>query len=136
MKIAVAYAEAQRQMVLDVEVQEGVTAREAVERSGILSRFPQIDVSRCKIGIFGKIIEPDHVVALGDRLEIYRPALGKPPRKERPAKGGDAAGDDATESREADAEGSVSKVDKVAAAKQRTAAAKARMADKNSGGES
>ncbi|MBF0148081.1 MAG: RnfH family protein [Magnetococcales bacterium] len=148
MKVAVAYAEAQKQWMLDVEVQEGVTAAEVVERSGILKKVPQINLGSNKIGIFGKIVEPDHVVAVGDRLEIYRPAMGKPPKKERAAK--DAEVDEESQAtgkppkkervaKEAEVdekpqatEGAASKADKVAAAKQRAALAKARLAEKQS----
>ncbi|MBF0630437.1 MAG: RnfH family protein [Magnetococcales bacterium] len=126
MKVAVAYAEAQKQWMLDVEVQEGATAAEVVERSGILKKVPQINLGSNKIGIFGKIVEPDHVVAVGDRLEIYRPAMGKPPKKERAAK--DAEVDEEPQ----DTEVAASKADKVAAAKQRAALAKARLAEKQS----
>ncbi|MBF0349308.1 MAG: RnfH family protein [Magnetococcales bacterium] len=126
MKVAVAYAEAQKQWMLDVEVQEGATAAEVVERSGILKKVPQINLGSNKIGIFGKIVEPDHVVAVGDRLEIYRPAMGKPPKKERAAKETEADEEPQT------ADVAASKADKVAAAKQRAALAKAKLAEKQS----
>ncbi|MBF0215253.1 MAG: RnfH family protein, partial [Magnetococcales bacterium] len=40
-----------------------------------------------KIGIFSKLVPLDQKLNDGDRVEIYRPAMGKPPKKERPAKG-------------------------------------------------
>lgn len=86
MKVAVAYAEAKKQVVLEVEVDEGISAVAAIERSGILAKIPPIDLAEAKIGIFGKIIKPEHIILSGDRLEIYRPALGKPPKKDRSVK--------------------------------------------------
>ncbi|MBF0132152.1 MAG: RnfH family protein [Magnetococcales bacterium] len=86
MKVSVAYAEPTKQMVLDVDVDEGASAVVAIERSGILAKIPQIDLAENKIGIFGKLIKPEQVLSPGDRLEIYRPALGKPPKKDRAAK--------------------------------------------------
>ncbi|MBF0418663.1 MAG: RnfH family protein [Magnetococcales bacterium] len=87
MKVAVAYAEAQKQSVLEFEAKDGITAAEAVQHSGILRKFPHIQLENCKLGIFSKIVEPTHTLVAGDRVEIYRPALGKPPKKERAAKG-------------------------------------------------
>lgn len=81
MKVAVTYAEAKNQLVMEFEANEGITAIEAVERSGILKKFPSVDINNSKIGIFGKVVEPSRVVSPGDRIEIYRPALGKPPKK-------------------------------------------------------
>ncbi|HIJ83437.1 MAG: protein of unknown function UPF0125 [Magnetococcales bacterium] len=117
MKVAVAYAEAKKQMVFECEVNDGATAVEAIERSGILAKFPHIDLKGSKIGVYGKIIEPDQVVHPGDRLEIYRPALGKPPKKDRAGKEGDGADADDSDAEE-------SKAEKKTAAKQRVAAKK------------
>lgn len=86
MKIAVSYAEATRQALLEFDAPEGITAREAIERSGILNKFPHIDLGTQKIGVHGKLVEPTQVLQPGNRVEIYRPALGKPPKKERAAK--------------------------------------------------
>ncbi|MBF0176994.1 MAG: RnfH family protein [Magnetococcales bacterium] len=115
MKIAVVYAEAAKQTVIEFEANDGITAAEAVERSGIMKKFPQITLESNKLGIFSKIVEPGQVLVAGDRVEIYRPALGKPPKKERAAKESDA---------DADGEASATKSAKLAAAKKRVAAAK------------
>lgn len=95
MKVAVAYAEDQRQVVFNLDVADGATAEAAIRQSGVLGRFPKLDLGVNKIGIFSKIIPLDHTLAEGDRVEIYRPALGKPPKKERAAKG--AATDEGTD---------------------------------------
>ncbi|MBF0182538.1 MAG: RnfH family protein [Magnetococcales bacterium] len=87
MKVAVAYAEAKRQVVLNLDVDAGTTAGDAIRKSGILSRVTGIDLNVNKLGIFSKLVTPEQVLNEGDRVEIYRPALGKPPKKERPAKG-------------------------------------------------
>ncbi|MBF0311619.1 MAG: RnfH family protein [Magnetococcales bacterium] len=81
MRVAVAYAEAKRQLLLEFDVSEGATAADAVKRSGILEKFPQIDLGVNKLGIFGKLVPVDQVLNAGDRVEIYRPAVGKPPKK-------------------------------------------------------
>lgn len=85
MQVSVVYAEPAHQLWLTLEVPEGTTAREAIERSGILAQFPQIDLSAQKIGVFGKIVSPDTPLRPGDRVEIYRPIICDPqtvPRRE------------------------------------------------------
>lgn len=87
--VEVAYVGEQDQALLAVEADAGITAREAVERSGILRRFPEIDLGKNKIGIFGKLAKPDQVLESGDRIEIYRPLIADPKetRKKRAAEG-------------------------------------------------
>ena len=81
MKVAVAYAEANQQMVIDMEVDAGFTVEQAINKSGILKRFSSLDLTRNKAGIFGKVVPLVQVLSEGDRVEIYRPAIGKPPKK-------------------------------------------------------
>lgn len=72
MQVGVTYSEPGQQLWLNIEVPEGATAREAVERSGILAQFPHIDLDAQKIGIFGRLVKPDAALRAGDRVEIYR----------------------------------------------------------------
>lgn len=76
--IEVAYAQPDQQVVIALTVAAGTGVREAIERSGILSRFPDIDLEKNKIGIFGKLTKEDTVLHDQDRLEIYRPLLADP----------------------------------------------------------
>ncbi len=76
--IEVAYALPERQTLLRLEVPEGTTAREAILRSGILERHPEIDFAHAKIGIFAKPVQGDRVLHAGDRVEIYRPLIADP----------------------------------------------------------
>ncbi|CAG0963169.1 partial hypothetical protein, partial [Anaerolineae bacterium] len=46
--------------------------------SGILKRFPEIDLGQQKVGIFGKLVKLDLPVKEGDRIEIYRPIIADP----------------------------------------------------------
>ncbi|MBF0272285.1 MAG: RnfH family protein [Magnetococcales bacterium] len=86
MKVSVTYAEPKRQVVLNVDASEGITAEGAIRQSGILGRYPRIDLGVNKIGIYSKLVPLDHVLSNGDRVEIYRPAEGKPPKKDRAAR--------------------------------------------------
>ncbi|WP_101340883.1 RnfH family protein [Cereibacter azotoformans] len=73
MIVGVAYAKPTVQVWKHVDVPEGATARDAIERSGLLAQFPEIDLAVNKVGIFGAICPPDRTVKEGDRVEIYRP---------------------------------------------------------------
>jgi putative ubiquitin-RnfH superfamily antitoxin RatB of RatAB toxin-antitoxin module len=72
MQIGVTYTEPARQFWLNLDVPEGATVREAIERSGVLRQFPQIDLEAQKVGVFGKVVKLDATLRAGDRIEIYR----------------------------------------------------------------
>lgn len=78
LRIEVVYALREVQVLLELEMAEGATVRQAVERSGILKRFPEIDLARTGLGIFGKVVLPDTLLRDGDRVEIYRPLIVEP----------------------------------------------------------
>lgn len=82
-RVEVAYALRGEQALLQLKLDEGTTARQAVERSGILRRFPEIDLARATLGIFGKVVSPDTRVRDGDRVEIYRPLVADPKEARR-----------------------------------------------------
>jgi putative ubiquitin-RnfH superfamily antitoxin RatB of RatAB toxin-antitoxin module len=83
MQIGVAYAEPDQQVWLKLEVPQGSTLLDALNRSGILSRFPQVDLKRQKVGIFGKFAKLDTPLRNGDRVEIYRPITVDPTKVKR-----------------------------------------------------
>ncbi len=83
MQVDVAYAEATQQLWLKINVEEGCTAEEAIQQSGILKKCPEIDLENQKIGIFGKACKPDTELKEGDRVEIYRPITADPETVER-----------------------------------------------------
>lgn len=80
--VQVAYARPERQLVLDVQVPAGTTAREAVRLSAIASHFPDIDPEEAPLGIYGRAVEGSEPLRPGDRVEIYRP-LEIDPREAR-----------------------------------------------------
>jgi putative ubiquitin-RnfH superfamily antitoxin RatB of RatAB toxin-antitoxin module len=77
-KIEVVYALPAEQLLLESEVPKGTTIAEAVKLSGILDKFPDIDLEKSKFGIFGKLSKPDTVLREKDRIEIYRPLIADP----------------------------------------------------------
>lgn len=93
-EIEVAYAAVDRQDLRALSVPEGTTVREAVLKSGIGEQFPNLDLSECPLGIFGKVVADPQVrlIQAGDRIEIYRPLLADPKevRRLRAAKAAEA----------------------------------------------
>jgi uncharacterized protein len=88
-EVEVAYAREQAQALIPVAGGLGLTAREAIELSGVIRQFPEIDLAVNKVGIYGKPILLDQVLEPGDRVEIYRPLIADPKeqRKKRAAEG-------------------------------------------------
>ena len=88
-EVEVAYAREQAQALIPVTGDPGLTAREAIERSGVTRQFPEIDLAVNKVGIYGKLISLDQFLESGDRVEIYRPLIADPKeqRKKRAAEG-------------------------------------------------
>lgn len=74
----VVYARPKVQALVTVELGEGATARDAIQRSGLLERFPEIDLARNKVGVFGTLCALDRRLYPGDRVEIYRPLRTDP----------------------------------------------------------
>ena len=89
MNVGVAYADKFKKVWLKLEVPDGSTVREAIEHSGLLEQFPEIDLNENKVGIFGKLARLDTQLNKGDRVEIYRPLIADPKeqRKKRAAEG-------------------------------------------------
>ena len=83
MHVGVAYADKFKQTWLKLDVPDGSSAQDAILRSGLLGQFPEIDLARNQIGIFGRIVPLDTKLADGNRVEIYRPIIADPETVER-----------------------------------------------------
>ena len=80
--VEVVYALAERQAFVAVAVPVGATAGDAIKQSAIATQFPEQDLSACKLGIWGRLVDRDQLLEDGDRIEIYRP-LNIDPREAR-----------------------------------------------------
>lgn len=76
--VEVLYALPHEQTLLQINVPQGTVAADAIKRSGILEKYPEIDLATAKYGIFGKACKADVVLREKDRVEIYRPLLADP----------------------------------------------------------
>lgn len=77
-QVSVAYVGANAQFLRSLAVSAGSPVREAIERSGVLAQFPEIDLDVNKIGVFGRQVKLDRILEEGDRVEIYRPLIADP----------------------------------------------------------
>ncbi len=87
MLVEVAYARPDEQVILEIRVADDATVEDAIRVSGILERFPEIDLRLNKVGIFGKLTPLGTRLRNKDRVEIYRPLRADPKqsRKQRAA---------------------------------------------------
>ena len=89
MIVEVAYALPTQQVILPVKVPVGTNAEAAIQASGVLAKFPEIDLAVNKIGVFGKLSKLDAELRHLYRVEIYRPLIADPKevRRQRAAEG-------------------------------------------------
>lgn len=83
--IEVAYATPERQEIKALTVPAGTSIQAAIQQSGILASFPEIDLTKQSVGVFSKKRELTDIVHEGERIEIYRP-LTIDPKEARRAK--------------------------------------------------
>jgi len=89
LRVDVVYAKPDIQIVIELKMPPGTTVTQAIRRSGLLERFPEIDLEKHGVGVFGELAGLNDSLRDGDRVEIYRPLLADPKvtRRARAAKG-------------------------------------------------
>ena len=87
--VEVAYALPDQQTIVALTVAADATLQEVIQASGLLDQYPDIDLKKNKVGVFGKLGKLTDTLHAGDRVEIYRPLLADPKevRKQRAAAG-------------------------------------------------
>jgi putative ubiquitin-RnfH superfamily antitoxin RatB of RatAB toxin-antitoxin module len=87
--VEVIYALPEKQELIKLKLPAGSLLEQALEASGLLRKYPDIDLRQNKFGIFAKLSKLDTVLRDKDRVEIYRPLLADPRevRKRRAAEG-------------------------------------------------
>jgi uncharacterized protein len=100
-QIEVVYALPERQEVVPLKLDAGTSLQQAIEASGLMQKYPEIDLTKGKFGIYSKLARIDTVLRERDRVEIYRPLIADPKevRKQRASEGkvmkkGGGAGDE------------------------------------------
>ena len=77
-RVEVAFATRDDQVLIEVSVQEGTTVEQAIGASGLYRRFPDRDLRSCAVGVWGTLVDRERQVRDGDRIELYRPLLMDP----------------------------------------------------------
>lgn len=77
-EVEVVYALPETQTLHKLKVPAGTTAIQAIERSGIMGQYPEIDLEKNKIGVFGKLVKGDAGLRQNDRVEVYRALIADP----------------------------------------------------------
>lgn len=78
MDIEIAYACGEAQTIIPIKIKVSATLREAIDSSGVLQAFSEINLNVNKVGVFGKLGELDDILRAGDRVEIYRALIADP----------------------------------------------------------
>ena len=80
--VTVVYASPAKQALREVEIDGSSVNRasvnHAIKASGLLEEFPEIDLSKNRVGIFGRLASLDTALQDGDQVEIYRPLAAGP----------------------------------------------------------
>jgi putative ubiquitin-RnfH superfamily antitoxin RatB of RatAB toxin-antitoxin module len=89
LSIEIAYALPQRQELVHLRLPAGSTVQQAIEASGLLQKYSEIDLKKNKVGVFGKLTKLDAPLRDRDRVEVYRPLIADPKevRKKRADEG-------------------------------------------------
>lgn len=71
--VSVAYSPAPRQVhEVSLSLRSGSTAGQALQASGFMQRFHELNQQPLEVGVWGQRAELQQVLREGDRIEIYR----------------------------------------------------------------
>ncbi|MCL2658085.1 MAG: RnfH family protein [Betaproteobacteria bacterium] len=101
LNIEVVYALPHKADLIRLKLPHGCSLQQALEVSGLMQKYPEIDSKNGRFGIYGKLCNPATLLRDQDRVEIYRPLQADPKEVRRrraeegkaTKKGGGAAGE-------------------------------------------
>ena len=78
-----------RQELVALQLPPGTTARQALERAEFDALFPELDLARAPLAVYGTAVSDDYRLSAGDRVEVLRPLRREPrdARRELAARG-------------------------------------------------
>ncbi len=82
-EVQVCYALPDAVFLQDVTIPAPSSLQDAILASGVLQRYPELDLTTVRVGIFGKLKSLDSSLHHGDRVEIYRPLQADPMESRR-----------------------------------------------------
>jgi putative ubiquitin-RnfH superfamily antitoxin RatB of RatAB toxin-antitoxin module len=78
LQIEVAYAEPQRAIVKTFRLAPQSQVADALRLAALDPDFSGVGLDNSAVGIFGRVVQADHPLKNGDRIEIYRPLTADP----------------------------------------------------------
>ncbi|HBX36247.1 MAG TPA: RnfH family protein [Pseudohongiella sp.] len=85
MEVTVVYALPDQQHQVPLEVPDGTTAWQAVELSGLLQQFAEINPETVRVGVYARLLDgrgnptaQQYQLVNQDRVELYRPLIIDP----------------------------------------------------------
>jgi len=82
MRVSVAVALPGRQEVIELELPRGASVADAIAAARLAERFPDVDFSAMRPGIWSRAADARTRLREGDRVELYR-ALKADPKQQR-----------------------------------------------------
>lgn len=77
--VELVYAESPlQQFVVTLQLPSVSTIATVIQHSGVLIRYPNLDLAKNRVGIYGCHKALTDSVQAGDRVEIYRPLMADP----------------------------------------------------------
>lgn len=76
--VQVIYTLPDRQEMISITLPVGATLKTAVEASGLLQKYPEIDVESGRFGIYARVSRLNTELRDQDRVEIYRSLIADP----------------------------------------------------------
>ncbi len=83
MQVEIAFANEISQVIYTIEIKAHCTVKEAIVQSGLLEKYPSMQLQKHAVGIFGKTVTYDTVLKANDRVEIYSALLLDPMTQRR-----------------------------------------------------
>lgn len=81
--VEVVFAGESKQKIVHLKLPRQITARQAVNRTGLSAEFPEFDFASAPLGIFGTKVPDNYLLADQDRVEIYHPLQQTPQETRR-----------------------------------------------------
>jgi len=78
MRVSVAVAWRDRQVVVELDLRDGSTVADAVAAARLHPELAREDLSGMQAGIWSRPCGVDRVLRDGDRVELYRPLIADP----------------------------------------------------------
>jgi putative ubiquitin-RnfH superfamily antitoxin RatB of RatAB toxin-antitoxin module len=76
--VEVAYALPTKQSLVSIAIDKNATVEEAIQASNLLHEYPDIDLSKTKVGVWSRVVRLKDTLIDGDRIEIYRALIADP----------------------------------------------------------